>query len=364
MKKIFLVAGEVSGDRIAGWYLAKRLAVDAACVVEGIGGDCAQAAGMQLYEGFNGLNLVGVVELIRHAPRLLKKIQQVADHILSNCFEEVILVDFPGFNLRLAKILKTQKPTLTITYVSPPQLWVWGAWRIKALVARTDAIIVMYPFEVAWYAARGVHVVWLGSPVAEEMAKQRQKIQQQELVALLPASRSSELKHLFPLFLAVVQKLKAIRPQCRFILPVPQSLRVEQYRAVAQQHGMQAVCAEIIFITDEQKKYTILQTACVALTKPGTVTLELALLQLPMIIMFKASWLSYLLARLVVRVKFMGLPNLLAQVPLCPELIQRDCTVDRMVQEVDKIIAAYQGNSPQYQAILQKYADFAKTFGL
>lgn len=363
MKKVFLLAGEVSGDTIAGWYLKKRKAAEA-LQVEGIGGNAAVAAGMQIYETFDGLNVVGLLEVARHAPRLLKKIKQVASYILQNNFDEVVLVDFPGFNVRLAKVLKTKKPLLHITYVSPPQLWVWGGWRLKNLAALCDDIIVMYPFEVGWYAARGVTVRWEGNPVAEQIANVFVPGPKKQLVALLPASRRSELATLFPIFLQAMQRIVQHHPACQFILPVPQSLTEQEYRAVAQRHGLLNLCDRITFITDAQEKYTALPQACVALTKPGTVTLELALLQVPMVIAFKTSWLSYTLASFLVRVRFMGLPNLLSDKQLCPELIQKKCTVDAIVHQLEEVLNWHQHDHVHYAKILQQYADFSKTFGL
>lgn len=355
MKKIFIVAGEVSGDRIAGWYVKKRLAVET-CDIEGIGGDIATAAGMRLYERFETLNVVGIVEVLKHLPRLLKTMRTVADHILKSNIEEVVLVDFPGFNLRLAKLLKQQKPTLKITYVSPPQLWAWGAWRIKALKRFTDQVVVMYPFEVAWYRERGLAVSWLGNPVAEQvLAHRAQTAPKQPIVALLPASRASELATMLPLFLAAMSRLKAMHPMLSFVIPVPQSLQVNDYVRIAAVHGFDELCKDICFITDDYEKYRVLQSACVALAKPGTVTLELGLLRVPTVVAYKTSWLSYAIARQVVQVQSMSLPNLLTEKPLCAEFIQQACTVDNIVGAVDALVQQYMHKPEQYAAILRGF---------
>ena len=355
MKKIFIVAGEVSGDRIAGWYLAKRLAVEP-CDIEGIGGNVAVAAGMRLYERFESLNVVGIVELIRHVPRLLKKMHVLAAYIIASGIDEVVLIDFPGFNLRLARILKKQKPSLRITYVSPPQLWAGGAWRLKSLKRFIDDVVVMYPFEVAWYAERGLTVRWLGSPVAEHLAPSTTAVvAKKPVIALLPASRLSELETMLPLFLAVVSRLHTMHPMLSFVIPVPQSLTIDDYLRIARAHKRLSVCDVIHFITDDHEKYVALQSACVALAKPGTVTLELALLRVPTVVAFKTSWISYSLARLLVQIDQMSLPNLLTKKQLCTELLQKACTVDNMVREVDALAHQYLYAPEQYVTILQGF---------
>lgn len=355
MKKVFIIAGEVSGDRIAGWYLTKRLAVEP-CAVEGIGGDAAIASGMRLYERFEKLNVVGIVELIKHLPRLLQKMRSLVAYIVANNIDELILVDFPGFNLRLAKLLKRQKPSIKITYVSPPQLWAWGAWRIKSLKQFVDEVVVMYPFEVAWYRARGLTVHWLGSPVIDHLAPYRIHMPaKQSVVALMPASRFSELETMLPLFLVVARKLRAMHPMLSFVIPVPQSLKIEDYWHIARDHNLFDVCDAIRFVVGEHEKYEALQVACVALSKPGTVTLELALLRVPTVVAYKTSWLSYAIGRCVVKVNAMSLPNLLTQKPLCKELIQQLCTVENMVCEVDTLIKEYRFQPEEYAAILHGF---------
>lgn len=352
-----MVAGEVSGDRIAAWYIQKRKAL-AACSIQGIGGDAAVAAGMELYERFEVLNVVGIVEIIKHLPRLLKKIRALAHHILTSNIEEVVLVDFPGFNLRLARLLKKEKPTLKITYVSPPQLWAWGAWRIKALKQFADQVVVMYPFEVSWYRERGLSVSWLGNPVAEEILARRATVApKQAVIALLPASRKSELVVMLPVFLTVMSKLQRMHPMLSFVIPVPQSLAIDDYEQIAAKYGLEKVCRNIRFISKECEKYHILQSACVAIAKPGTVTLELGLLRVPTVVAYKTSWLSYAIARLVVQVTSMSLPNLLTGKQLFPELIQQACTIDKIVKTTDSLLRKYIHQPEEYASILRSFDD-------
>lgn len=354
MKKVFVVAGEASGDTITGWYLAKRQQQEQ-LYIEGIGGHAAQAAGMRLYESFHSLNVVGIVEIIKHLPRLMRKMREIGAYIKREGFAEVILVDFPGFNLRLARLLKKQIPHIEVTYVSPPQLWVWGAWRLRGLKATVDQLVVMYPFEVAWYQARGVDAVWLGSPVVQALQPHMTAPGGRGAsILLLPGSRLSEVTVLLPVFLQVADALRARYESCSFVLPVPQSLTVADYERIATAHGMQEALQGVQLVHGQVARYAVMQTACAALAKPGTVTLELGLLQVPTVIAFKTSWLSYVIGKRLVRVPRMGLANLLTGQDLHPEFIQDRCTVPVLVHALGQVVDAFLHDAGAYEVLVSR----------
>jgi lipid-A-disaccharide synthase len=335
MKKIFIVAGEVSGDRLAAWYVRRLLQQDPSLNIEAVGGPCLQAAGAQLFEHLNVLNLIGVVEIVRRLPFILRFMRRLCDHISANKFDEVIVVDFPGFNLRLIKQLKKRNPALAITYLSPPQMWCWGAWRVRALKKYSNRVIVMYPFEVAWYQKRGLTVEWHGTPVYEILAPYRQPgVAKEQCVVLIPGSRNSEIATMLPLFLSAAAILHKRYPELKFVLPVASSTNPQAIRLLAEHHKLLHIWDKIEIVSDEHEKFSRLAQCCAALSKPGTVTLELALLRVPTVIAFKVPWLTYLLARPLVRVGQMGLPNLLLGKIIAPEVIQFNCRADTLAQEV------------------------------
>src|SRR5579862_4614825 len=176
--KIFIVTGELSGDRVAAWYVAKQYTNFSPTkipvypvYIEAVGGDFLAAQGVTIFKRFESLNVVGIIEIIKHLPRLLKFLNILTHHIIQNDFQEVILVDFPGFNIRLAKYLKKLNKNIKITYLSPPQVWCWGQWRLKTLRRVCDDLVVMYPFEVAWYKQHAMQVRWIGSPVYDSLQK-------------------------------------------------------------------------------------------------------------------------------------------------------------------------------------------------
>ncbi len=336
MKRIFIVAGEVSGDRLAAWYVNKMRKDNPDMVIQAVGGDCLAAAGAYLYERFEHLNIVGIAEIIRHLPRLLRFMDTLATHIISTKIDEVVVVDFPGFNLRLIKKLKQKNPHLTITYLSPPQLWCWGAWRIQKLKRFCDHVIVLYPFEVEWYRKRGLTVQWLGNPVYEAVVPYR-SAHKEPMIALIPGSRLSEVTRLLPLFLRVAAKLHEVYPELRFVIPLAQSIPVSTLEAIVRKHNLGIIWQCVTVVRDEQEKFKQLARCCAALSKPGTVTLELALLGVPTVVAFKISWMTYCIARLLVKVPFMSLPNLLLGKELFKEVIQWRCTPVLLAQYLNEV---------------------------
>jgi len=346
--KVFIVTGELSGDRVAAWYVAQQrkttpIGSSDTPYFEAVGGDFLRAQGVTLFKRFESLNVVGIIEIIKHLPRLLKFLNILIDYIIQNDFQEVMLVDFPGFNLRLAKRLKQLNKNIKITYLSPPQVWCWGQWRIKKLKRFCDDLIVLYPFEVAWYQARGLRVRWIGSPVYDSLQKYfvrpkeentEEKSQKSAMIAFLIGSRLSEVKTFTPIIAAVARRLIACHPDVKFLVPLARSLPDNYVKEHLRNAGLSDILDRFIFVRDEHEKFMLLRQCRVALTKPGTVTLELALLNVPSIVFFKTSWLTYRIARLLVNVSYMALPNLLLNKTVFKEFIQADCLIDRLCDEL------------------------------
>ncbi len=357
MKKIFIVSGEVSGDSIAAWYVQRLRKQNPNIVVHAVGGPALEAEGVELYARMEDLNVVGLVEILKKLPFILRFSKQLMQHILDGRYDEVVLVDFPGFNLRLARMLKKQNKNMHITYVSPPQLWAWGAWRLKKIKRSIDRVIVMYPFEVDWYSKRGLKVEWLGSPVYQRLeAHLQQKPQREFKIALLPGSRHNELAVLLPLMIKIATRLSLAHPGLRFVLPLASTFRVDQMKKMIRQAGGSVLGERVKVVADRAEKYRHLSTCCLALAKPGTTTLELALLGIPTLLVFKTSWLTYLLARGFVRVEWMGLPNLLLGRVVYPEFIQFDCTQNKILAEANTMLRAFKSDAPEYHVILEDLA--------
>ncbi|MFH0898684.1 MAG: lipid-A-disaccharide synthase [bacterium] len=348
MKKIFIVAGELSGDRVGAWYVKKFLHEDVS--IEAVGGDFLQKAGVNIFHRFEDLNVTGVVEVVKKLPFIFKFLKRLATYIVDNAFDEVILVDFPGFNLMLAKKLKAMVPSLVITYLSPPQLWCWGAWRAKKLKRYCNQLIVLYPFEVQWYASRGINAYWMGSPVYDSMENffSDADLPKQNCIAIIPGSRESEIEQMFGFFAGVMKSFFENYPDVTCIIPFAQSLS----QAIIEQKlcdcGLEKYRERITIVCGEEQKFRALSRCCLAVCKPGTVTLELALLGVPAVILFKTSRLTYLLARPLVKVTCMSLPNLLFGSQVYKECIQGECSVDHAFEHAQRLYQSYLSENVQY----------------
>jgi len=339
MKKVFLVAGELSGDRLGAWYISK---VEGDAYFEAVGGKFLEQAGAKIYERFEEkLNIVGVAEIIKRIPEILRFIKQLANHIIENNFDEIVVIDFPGFNLRLIKKLKSLKPDLKITYLSPPQLWAWGEGRVKKIKKFCDEVIVLYPFEVDWYKKREVNALWIGYPFFDKFKPYFDiDCRRRKCIAVMLGSRKVEIDNLLPIFSQVIKKFKLIHPYTEFVFPIAESIDRRLIETRLKKCGLNS--SEIKIVQGEEQKFKALKSCCLALTKPGTVTLELALLSLPAIVAYRVSWITYFLAKLLVKIKHMSLPNLIfGDTSIYPEFIQGDCKVDKILNEMNSVYCKF-----------------------
>lgn len=350
MKKVFILAGELSGDQLAGWYLDHLKKQGQDVIAYGVGGDNLASHGAVLVERYENLNVTGIIEIIKHLPRLYRLLTILCTYITQKEFDEVIVVDFPGFNLQLIKRLKWQNPNIVITYLSPPQLWCWGQWRLRSLKRYCNKVIVLYPFEVTWYKERDVNATWIGNPHVERVLPHCSTTDIKEnKIALIPGSRPGEIEKLLPLLLKTVSIVQKEHPDTRFILPLAQSISEQFFHSCVKKHHLEATLPFIDIITDDDKKWTTLGSCCAALSKPGTVTLELALLQVPTIVFYKTSWLTYFLAKMVAHVSQMALPNLLLQKTIFKEFVQYNVTPQAMGKELSLLLTSWQTQSDSYK---------------
>ena len=337
MKKIFIVSGEVSGDETAAWYLKKLYEKEKNLYVEAVGGKKLNKLDVKIYENIEKLNVSGIFEIFRRLKFILNFLKKLTIYISQNNFDEVILVDFPGFNLRLAKKLKKINSKIKIVYLSPPQLWAWGQWRIKKLKKFCDNLIVIYPFEIDWYKKHGVNADFYGNPIFSKIESFFQKNNdlghKKNQIAILPASRKSEFEKLFPIFADIIRRFKLRWPDVKFILPLADSFSVAFVEKYLRKFGLLKLGKDISIVQGEQEKLKALNQCCLAISKPGTVSLELALLKIPAVIIYKTSWFTYLIARPFVRIKYMALPNLFLNNPIYKEFIQKNCKVDLIFKD-------------------------------
>lgn len=336
---VLVVAGEASGDQHAADVVAalKQLRPDLRFF--GMGGPRLAAQGVELIHGAHEISVMGIVEVIPKVPRIWKVLGDLEQAAKERRPAVALLVDVPDFNLRLAKRLKAIG--VPIAYYVAPMAWAWRESRTRTIAERVDRLLCILPFEEAFFRARGVNATYVGNPVLDQLPGPATAHEFREVLgltveapvfAVLPGSRRSEISRLGPTLAAVAAKVMAQRPGTRVVVPVAPGLSREFVEAPFLAAGVAPVlvdgrAAEVVGACD------------VALVASGTATLEAGLMRRPLVAVYRMNGLSYAIGKLLVRVPFFCLVNLLVGKKVVPELLQGDMTVDRIVDALEPLWA-------------------------
>lgn len=319
--KIFMVAGEASGD-IYGGLIAKHFS-DQTLTLRGWGGENMQSSGVTISKHYRELAYMGLWEVISHLPTILKNIDTCWDEIQDFKPDALVLIDFPGFNMRIAR--KARKAGIKVYQVVAPQVWAWKKGRVKKLARDYSAVFPVLPFEHDLLSASGVPSIYHGHPILDTLDDDFTEVKdhvysEKPILALLPGSRKQEISKLLPLLLEVAQKHPSMSP----VVAGAPGASMELYE-LAEKAGVRVVFG---------KTKEVLSSAKLAVITSGTATLEAALLGTPHVLVYKTSALTYAAAKLFVKVKFIGLTNLILGREVVPELIQADCTAANIQREL------------------------------
>ena len=330
---LFMVAGEASGD-LHGSRLAlelKRLAPD--CRLAGIGGPRMLAAGVDLLHSLEDFAFLGFSEVLRHLPFIFGVFGELDRLFRRDRPDAVILIDYPGFNIRLAK--KLNKKKIPILYYISPQVWAWQPHRARLIAGLVDRLAVVLPFESEFYLRRtGLRPHFVGHPLLEvarsdisreEFCRRWGLSPDRPVIGLLPGSRTQEIEHLLPDMLAAVRRLQRETPSLQAAVGSVSTVPGDRYRELIGSSGVRAAIVT-------EASYDLMRHARVLLVASGTATLEAAIMGTPMVILYRMSLLSWLLARLMVRVPYIGLVNLVAGKKIVPELVQHQVTPSGIVR--------------------------------
>ncbi len=325
--RIFIVCGEASGDLHASNLVKALKKTDANFQFEGWGGDRMNAEGVKIHKHIRTLSFMGFWEVLMNLFTILKNFKICKAQILESRAGTVIFVDFPGFNLRMAQWAKANN--LKVIYYISPQLWAWKQGRIKQVKAFVDHMYCILPFEKEFYHEHAFEVNYFGHPLLDEIAAYRSTAIKHEkvtkpILALLPGSRMQEVKRKLPLMIEAAKKFEGLQ------------LVVACSNQIPKQFYDNFNDGEIDF--QWGKTYEILDNAAFAFVTSGTATLETALFKVPQVVCYKSSFLSYWIAKKVVKIKFISLVNLILGEGLVDELIQGQCTAQNMVFSMRKLI--------------------------
>ncbi len=337
-KKILMVAGEASGD-LHGAHLMEAIhLIDPEIQFFGVGGEQSERMGMKLLYQSQSLAVVGITEVFLKIGSIMKALRGLKKSLDRERPDLVILIDFPDFNLRLAKI--AHRRGIPILYYISPQIWAWRPKRVKLIARWVKKILVLFPFEVPLYEAAGVDVEWVGHPLldivkptlSEETAFQRFGLDpKQRTIALLPGSRIHEIRRLLPPLLASAELLQREAPDLQFVLPLAPGIPQETLSP-----WMENISVPVKVV--QGRTYDVMNISELVITASGTATLEAAILGKPMVIVYKVSFFSYWIGRALIQVDHIGLANVVAGKEIVPELIQNEVNPQRIAEEALRIL--------------------------
>ncbi|HSN16200.1 MAG TPA: lipid-A-disaccharide synthase [Anaeromyxobacteraceae bacterium] len=338
--EILIVAGEASADLHAARALAELRRLRPGLAAFGVGGPALREAGLEALYPAEEICVMGLGEVLPRIPRILAILRGLARAAAERRPRVALLVDLPDFNLRLAAKLK--RLGIKVVYYVSPTIWAWRRGRAKKIAKVVDRMLCILPFEPKAYEGTGVAARFVGHPFAEKPPPAPPEAYRAELglpagrttIALVPGSRPSEIARIFPHMLGAAERLLVSHPGAQFVVPVAPTLSRDQLAAhLAEHEGLDVRLvdgrtAEAVGASDG------------AIVKSGTSTLEAALMQRPMIVVYRVSWLTYFVGRLLVKIAFFSLVNLLAGRRVVPELLQTEASADRMAAELEALLAA------------------------
>jgi len=348
--KIGIVVGEVSGDTLGVKLMRSFREQGINAEFEGIGGPQMIAEGFTSYYPMETLSVMGIVEVLKD----LKKLFAVRDGLINqwtqNPVDIFIGIDAPDFNLRLSKSIKEKNlPIKTVQYVSP-SVWAWRQGRVHGIKQSIDLVLCLFPFEKVFYERYEVPAAFVGHPLAKQLplenpiqiAKQQLGLNEnQKHIALLPGSRKGEVERLLPMLLGTANILHKKYPDIQFLIPAINDARKQQIeQGVEQLAPNLKTVIHILENTDSESKVgrMVMNASDIIALASGTATLEAMLMHRPMVTFYKLHWLTYIIAKLLVKIPYYSLPNIIAGKKVIEELIQADATSENLATEIEKLM--------------------------
>jgi lipid-A-disaccharide synthase len=352
---LMVVAGEASADSHAAALVRELRALRPGLCVFGVGGAALKAAGAEILFDFSRTGVVGIAELWPQLGRFYQAYRRLLQSVAERKPRGVVLLDLPDFNLLLAKKIRRLAPDTTIIYYISPQVWAWRAGRVKTIAQRAHVMLTLFPFEAEIYRRTGMDVEFVGHPLkdlarpsrpAGELRREFGVEGAHPVIAVLPGSRRAEVERYLPVMASAAVRLKAERPEAEFLLA----------QAPTLSSGLIRRClppAQDIIRVMEARVYDVLAVSDLAMAGSGTVTLEAALMDVPVVVLAAVSWLSWVVGKLLVKVDMFSLPNVLAGQPIVPELVQHEARPQRLYEEVKRLL-----EHPEKTATIKK--EFAR----
>lgn len=333
--RLFFSVGEASADIHTANVCRALKQHDPDMELVGFGGDHCRREGMEILYPLPDLALIGFVEVIKHLPQVYHVKQLALQSWTRNRPDAIVMVDYPGFNLRMAKI--AHQMGIPVLYFIAPQVWAWHEERVEQMREHLQHLFVIFPFEEAFFSTRGIQTTFVGHPLLERLPDPTPlpddlpALLEAPRIGLLPGSRRNEIRNLLPVMLTAAARLRETRPSATFVLPLSSALPDDALGGFDVPSWVEVV---------RDPDYTHRRNMTLAWTKSGTSTVENALLQIPMAVLYRSSWLNAWLARRYVRVPYIGMVNLIAQKGICPEFIQEQFQPEPLLRFTEELLSS------------------------
>lgn len=358
MKNLLVIAGEDSGDMHAADVIRELKAKRPDVTFWGIGGDKLRAKGVELLHDTREMDVLGIVEVLKRYPFFKRTFNEVVAEAETRKPDAALLVDYPGFNLRLAKELK--KRGIKVLYYVCPQVWAWNRGRIPKMAEIIDRLMVIFPFEVDVFKDVDLKVDFVGHPMVDELREFRSAEPAplpwngKKKIALLPGSRKQEIVHILPRLLETACLMEPSRPDLSFLIPVPER-RLALVESIL--HKAQKAPRNLSVVAGQARE--VLKQADAALVASGTATLEAALLRCPTVLVYRGSFTNYLFARALIRIPWLGIANIVSGREIMPERLQFDMTPLKLAAAIDPLM----NDTPARQAMLENFQTLENLLG-
>ncbi len=336
LKSLFLIAGEISGDT-HGAALMESLADSGGWTFAGLGGPEMTRLAPTVEDWLGEAAVLGLWEVLKKYGYFRRKMEETLTRIQNESPDAVVFIDYPGFNLRLAKRLREGGYSGKLIYYISPQVWAWKKGRIKTMAGLLDLMICIFPFEKELYESSGLRTIFAGHPLVDSLdpVKARGIVREENLVALLPGSREREIAALYPAMLEAAAILRERHPGLRFATTGATAPLTERLREMTREAGLE----EMIEV-GQQTSHEIMCRATTGVVASGTATLEAACLGLPYCLTYKVAWLTAMVARRVMSVKYLGIVNVMASREVVKELLQERADGPSLAAELERLLSS------------------------